>query len=113
MPDSVHNYASCDRTKVRINKIIVCLLPLILAHTVLKDNRKVVTGASVHWIYSSSCSSAISALEPHSSKHSRSSISSVVELARPMYDCNHNISCMHYETNHMTTVMGQVGIKKS
>ena len=71
-------------SKVKFNlKIIVFLLTL--AYTVyynFKDNWKVVTGVGVHWTYSSSCSSAISALEPRSSKHSRSSISSVVELAR-------------------------------
>ena len=36
----------------------------------------------VHWTYSSSCSSAISVTEGESAKHNRSSISSVIELAR-------------------------------
>ena len=48
MPDSVHNYESCDRTKVRINLKIIVLL-LTLAHTVynnLKDNCKVARGPS-------------------------------------------------------------------
>ena len=43
---------------------------------------KFVTGASVHWTYSSSCSSAILDQLLEANKHSRSSISSVVELAR-------------------------------
>ena len=58
----------------------------ILVHTVyintrFLDHSKVVTGASDHWTYSSSCSSAISERsECH--KHSHSSILSVVELVR-------------------------------
>ena len=36
----------------------------------------------VHWTYSSSCSSVISVTEGESAKHNRSSISSVIELAR-------------------------------
>ena len=49
----------------------------ILAHTVYS---KVVTGASVHWTYSSSSSSAIS--ERDSRKHRRNSILSAVGLVR-------------------------------
>ena len=43
---------------------------------------KVVTGISVHWTYSSSCSSAISPYCWVCQRQSRTSISSVVELTR-------------------------------
>ena len=46
------------------------------------NNTTVVVGVSVHWTYSSSSSSATSATELRSSMHSRSSILSLVGMAR-------------------------------
>ena len=68
---------------------VVLLVPTVynnkrFLHTskVVLHTSKIVTGVSVHWTYSSSCSSAISDREAELYKHNRSSISSVVELTR-------------------------------